>query len=112
MEEVLGEEGLVVVNYGTLSRTGRMDQLASNIDLENAHGDLAVKMEVGETGETMGSDHQVLRVNMEEKPREILGTRNIRKYKMDRLNKIEFLKWMLRNEEQTKKVRESDKSIE
>nr|XP_012152957.1 PREDICTED: glutamic acid-rich protein-like [Megachile rotundata] len=72
LEEVLDEENMVVVNFGTLSRIGRPDQVASNIDLVITTAEEALNVRIRETGETGGSDHQVIEFGSEDEVREIV----------------------------------------
>nr|XP_012143814.1 PREDICTED: RNA-directed DNA polymerase from mobile element jockey-like [Megachile rotundata] len=55
-------------------------------------------MVVSESGETMGSDHQVLSLRIGEVPDRVPEAKGTRKFKMEKLDQAKFLKWLLEKE--------------
>ncbi|XP_076393339.1 uncharacterized protein LOC143265397 [Megachile rotundata] len=112
LEEVLDEEEMVVVNFGTLSRIGRPDQVASNLDLIIAPADIALDIQARETGETLGSDHQVIEFRLDEELGIVEERMSNRRYRVEKIDKVEFLKWMIRSEEEVLGIVRSDRKTE
>ncbi|XP_076393338.1 uncharacterized protein LOC143265396 [Megachile rotundata] len=112
LEEVLDEEGMVVVNFGTLSRIGRPDQVASNIDLVIVPTENALDINARETGETGGSDHQVIEFRWGEEANWVGERLRGRRYRMEKVDKTELLKWLIRSEEKVKEIVRSRRGIE
>ncbi|XP_012150528.2 uncharacterized protein LOC105663792 [Megachile rotundata] len=104
LEEVLEENELVVLNYGTMSRIGRADQRPSNLDLIIANGNIGMKMEIVETGETMGSDHQLIKIEWEEETMEMGEEKSTRRFSSRKIDQAEFLKWLLGTEDQVNRI--------
>ncbi|XP_076396340.1 uncharacterized protein LOC143265863 [Megachile rotundata] len=112
LEEVMDEEEMVVVNFGTKSRIGGVEQAASNIDLIVAPAGLALDLEVRETGETLGSDHQVIEFDIYDEMRLLERRIGGRRFKMEKVDKAEFLKWMLGKEEILLRMVKSEIGVE
>ncbi|XP_076397892.1 uncharacterized protein LOC143266150 [Megachile rotundata] len=103
---------MVVVNFGTLLKMGRPDKVASNLDLIIAPSYFDLDIQARETGETLGSDYQVIEFRLDEEIGIVEERMGNRKYRIEKIDRMEFLKWIIRSEEEVLGIVRSDRGIE
>ena len=113
LAETIEEEDLFVVNEHTTSRTGSGKYRPSNIDLIIATFGVYQGADIIEEGETLGSDHQV--IGMQINGRLIRGEKKgftTRKFKNDKTDWRAFKLYQIREEENLKKRIDGCSTIE